>query len=428
MKRSILLICLILSLLLCGCGAVTEVEEAITAIGTVTPDSLDEIEAAQALLNELTEKQLAKVENLDVLTAARTEYERQTGLIEDAKATISAIGTVTPDSGAAIQKAREAYDVLAQEQLTDYVSGEYPTLTDAESVYEDMTQLLAYVRSTVEKIGTVTLESSDAINNAHYAVTDAINAGLGDYIEEDVSTLLGKQLEYAALEEAHFYDSAITCFKSGEYFEGNEFVEKLKLYYGNSPRANEVCAAAVDIMVGHANQYIRDGALEKASNTLTTCSLYFEEYCSANDAYTTASSSLEQKLEKLRPANGKVIHNGVGSGYSKLHVSASANDALIKLESTTNPDKYMLFFVRANETATMSVKEGEYIIKYTTGLTWYGTEEMFGSTASFTQADDIFKFTVTYSGNYVYYSNISITLYTVFGGNLQTDPISAADF
>lgn len=58
--------------------------------------------------------------------------------------------------------------------------------------------------------------------------------------------------------------------------------------------------------------------------------------------------------------------------------------------STTNPDRYTLFFVRANETATISVKEGEYIIKYTTGLTWYGTEEMFGSTASFTQADDVF--------------------------------------
>ena len=53
---------------------------------------------------------------------------------------------------------------------------------------------------------------------------------------------------------------------------------------------------------------------------------------------------------------------------------------------------------------------------------------MFGSKASFTKADDIFEFTVTYSGGYVYYSDVSVTLYTVVGGNLSTTPIGANDF
>lgn len=74
MKRQFtLVLTFVLLLVLCGCGkseAVKNVESMIEAVGTVTAESLDTIDAAMDAYDALPEEEKTKVENYAVLTAA----------------------------------------------------------------------------------------------------------------------------------------------------------------------------------------------------------------------------------------------------------------------------------------------------------------------------------------------------------------------
>lgn len=114
----------------------------IDAIGTVTEDSADAIAAARSAYDALPKDAKAKVTNYDVLTAAETalaalKQEKADHAAADAVTEkISAIGTVTKDSGAAIQNARKAYDALTDSQKA--LVANYDVLTAAEKAFAAM--------------------------------------------------------------------------------------------------------------------------------------------------------------------------------------------------------------------------------------------------------------------------------------------------
>ena len=99
-----------------------KVDALIDAIGEVTLDSKDAIEAAEAALNALTEDQKAYVTKEETLKAARADYDKlvkaEADKAEAAKvdALIDAIGEVTLDSKAAIEAAEEAFNALTEDQ------------------------------------------------------------------------------------------------------------------------------------------------------------------------------------------------------------------------------------------------------------------------------------------------------------------------
>lgn len=111
----------------------------IDAIGTVTESSEDAIAAARAAYDALPESVKAKVTNYDVLTAAEAALAalKQEKADQAAAAAvtekISAIGTVTKDSGAAILEARKAYDALTDTQKALVTN--YGVLTAAEKAF-----------------------------------------------------------------------------------------------------------------------------------------------------------------------------------------------------------------------------------------------------------------------------------------------------
>lgn len=115
---------------------VNKVEDAIAKIGSVTMESSGAIKNAELVYGELSEEQQAEVENYDVLIAARAEYDRLDGLVQNAVAAIEDIGKVSLSSGAKIKKAREAYDALEADNLTGYAEEAYETLIAAEAEYE----------------------------------------------------------------------------------------------------------------------------------------------------------------------------------------------------------------------------------------------------------------------------------------------------
>ncbi len=120
-------------------AAAAAVTEKIAAIGTVTESSEEAIAAARAAYDALSDAAKAKVTNYDVLTAAEAALAalKQEKADQAAAAAvtekIAAIGTVTKDSGAAIQAARKAYDALTDAQKALVTN--YDVLTAAEKAF-----------------------------------------------------------------------------------------------------------------------------------------------------------------------------------------------------------------------------------------------------------------------------------------------------
>ena len=150
MKRTVALAILAALLLtLCACGKVRQAEEAIDAIGNVTAESGAQIEAAEAAVEALNDKQRDKLPNLTVLEEAQTEYEtvleeqaETEACVQEAENAIDAIGSVTLDSGDAIRAARAAYDAVPEEADAVLI---YSPASDLSSRERDI--LAAYLAS-----------------------------------------------------------------------------------------------------------------------------------------------------------------------------------------------------------------------------------------------------------------------------------------
>ena len=156
----------------------------ITAIGTVTLNSKSAIEAAEAAYDALTDAQKDLVTNYATLTAARADYDRLVAEKEAADkaaadaviAKIAAIGTVTLDSKEAIEDAEAAYAALTADQKALVTN--YTTLTEARTAYDAMKAAAeqaanqAAADAAIAKINAiveVTLESKLAIEAARVA-------------------------------------------------------------------------------------------------------------------------------------------------------------------------------------------------------------------------------------------------------------------
>ena len=103
---------------------------------------------------------------------------------------------MTLDSEEAIKAARDAYDALtdAQKELV----GNYQTLLDAEAKLADL-QAADAVEKLIDAIGTVTLDSEEAIKaarGAYDALTDAQKELVGNY-----QTLLDAEAKLAQLKK-----------------------------------------------------------------------------------------------------------------------------------------------------------------------------------------------------------------------------------
>lgn len=365
MKRKLLALILALSMLLTlsGCDAVSKTEDAIAQIGTVTMESLSAIQSAELLYEALTTTEKVKVENADVLKAARAEYDRLAAAVQAAVDAINDIGFVDLESGDAIDLARQAYDALEADGLTGYAATVLPVLETAEA-------------------------------------------------------------DYARLYTAAKYEEALALYERGDYEHAESTLALVIARFPDQeqiPACKELAANAAALLA--KAEYIA-GQLESAVTILRRCEA---DYGVTEESTKTWDLVLAQ-LAYIRPTNGRVFTNSVGSAYGQFTVNASEQDACVKLESVSDPSKYVLFFVRANESASVYIPDGEYIAKYTTGEFWYGQDVMFGADAAYTKADDVFTFTTSRDGNYVRYATVTITLYSVVGGNLGTDTISAGDF
>ena len=175
--------------------AVAAVKELIDAIGEVTLDSGDAIDAARAAYDALTDTQKELVKNYEKLTAAEEAY---TALVDAAAAKavddlIDAIGEVTLESGDAIKAARAAYDALTDTQKE--LVKNYEKLTAAEEAYTALVDAAAAkaVDDLIDAIGEVTLESGDAIKAAR-AAYDALTDTQKELVKNYEKLLAAEEL------------------------------------------------------------------------------------------------------------------------------------------------------------------------------------------------------------------------------------------
>ena len=175
--------------------AVAAVKELIDAIGEVTLDSGDAIDAARTAYDKLPEAKKALVDNYEKLTAAEEAY---TALVDAAAAKavddlIDAIGEVTLESGDAIKAARAAYDALTDTQKE--LVKNYEKLTAAEEAYTALVDAAAAkaVDDLIDAIGEVTLESGDAIKAAR-AAYDALTDTQKELVKNYEKLLAAEEL------------------------------------------------------------------------------------------------------------------------------------------------------------------------------------------------------------------------------------------
>ena len=175
--------------------AVAAVKELIDAIGEVTLESGDAIDAARTAYDKLPEAKKVLVDNYEKLTAAEEAY---TALVDAAAAKavddlIDAIGEVTADSGDAIKAARAAYDALTDTQKE--LVKNYEKLTAAEEAYTALVDAAAAkaVDDLIDAIGEVTADSGDAIKAAR-AAYDALTDTQKELVKNYEKLLAAEEL------------------------------------------------------------------------------------------------------------------------------------------------------------------------------------------------------------------------------------------
>ena len=204
---------------------VQDVIDLIDAIGEVTLGSETVIAAARNAYDALSEEQQVAVTNIAKLTEAEAVFAELKQIKENRDAAdaviakIDAIGTVTVNSGAAIEAARSSYDALTDAQKK-IISGEtLKKLTDAEKLYAQLTadeadkNAAKDVEEKIAAIGTVDLDSEQRIitaRQAYNALTEIRKMLVGNYeVLSDAEQKLVELKDAAATDAAEAKIAAI---------------------------------------------------------------------------------------------------------------------------------------------------------------------------------------------------------------------------
>ena len=132
-----------------------------------------------------------------------------------------------------------------------------------------------------------------------------------------------------------------------------------------------------------------------------------------------------QPPESTPYQNGRIIKYPDSELCAPLKINTSGNGYYFFVLSKPGTSKrYMTFFGWAGDTVEVDVPLGTYELYYAQGDTWYGTIYLFGNQTLYGKCDSRLSFTEDADG----YSGYEITLYPVYGGNMDTSTVSAAEF
>ena len=184
--------------------AAAAVDALIEAIGEVTADSGDAIEAARAAYDALDDSLKEQVTRYEELVKAEETYAN---LLDEAAASeterlIDAIGKVTQDSGPAIAAARKSYNELtdAQKELVD----NYDELVAAEELFKSLRPAVELAQAAAEQAKQAAEAAKTAQENAEtaQAAAEAAKAAAEAAAAEAGKNTAPAEAARAAAEEA----------------------------------------------------------------------------------------------------------------------------------------------------------------------------------------------------------------------------------
>ena len=268
--------------------AVAAVKELIDAIGEVTLDSGDAIDAARTAYDKLPEAKKVLVDNYEKLTAAEEAY---TALVDAAAAKavddlIDAIGEVTLESGDAIKAARAAYDALTDTQKE--LVKNYEKLTAAEEAYTALVDAAAAkaVDDLIDAIGEVTLESGDAIKAAR-AAYDALTDTQKELVKNYEKLLAAEEL----YEELTASAAAIAQKAAEEARKAQEEAEAAQKAAEEAVEAAKAAQEAAEAAAAKAGE--NNAAAEEARKAAETAQ-------AAAEAAQTKAEEAQKKAEEAK--------------------------------------------------------------------------------------------------------------------------------
>ncbi len=269
-------------------AAAKAVDDLIDAIGEVTADSGDAIKAARAAYDALTDTQKELVKNYEKLTAAEEAY---TALVDAAAAKavddlIDAIGEVTADSGDAIKAARAAYDALTDTQKE--LVKNYEELTAAEEAYTNLVDAAAAkaVDDLIDAIGEVTADSGDAIKAAR-AAYDALTDTQKELVKNYEKLLAAEEL----YEELTASAAAIAQKAAEEARKAQEEAEAAQKAAEEAVEAAKAAQEAAEAAAARAGE--NNAAAEEARKAAETAQ-------AAAEAAQTKAEEAQKKAEEAK--------------------------------------------------------------------------------------------------------------------------------
>lgn len=329
--------------------------------------------------------------------------------------------TLGPDIEDELDRIQEAYDGFPAE-IQKYVTN----FDSYESIREQFDEEMDKVEEAIDAID----DLDDITENSKADINDA--KSLLEQINPLFTELVTNSDEIATAEET--FRQVVT----------DKGVEEVR-YLTQAGKYQDAMDFATTYIAEHVGDLTSSAPLTEASQEAElywAWDLYQNNYCGyvqdilddleyvcVTDELESYRKSLQDRMDNylysIMPANGTILASTISGGYGELTIYSGDSPMLVKIEGYGDSSRYIYVFLRANSSTTFNVPDGYYICKYATGDRYFGdtADKPFGTYTSFRQADDVLQFETTRSGNYIYYSVITLTLYYVSDGNMSTHAI-----
>ena len=134
------------------------------------------------------------------------------------------------------------------------------------------------------------------------------------------------------------------------------------------------------------------------------------------------SSVPEQTSEPYKATSGRMMILPADECVAPFSIEAPlTEDCFVRLHNYERPINDVGVYVLAGDTKTVNVPAGVYTLYYATGVDWKGVRAsdnmVFGEDTQWHTSEEVLRF---YTG-----SGVSVTLYAVYDGNLETIDIDA---
>lgn len=395
------------------CSDTHRTKTAIEKIGEVSLESGALLLEAEEQYNALTENQQKRISNREVLFAARAQYDAL-----ETDAAIKKIGKVTLESKDAIVKAEQLYRELSRD-AKNLVSN-YKILTSARKEFDRLDSAVKKAADAIEKIGTVTLKSEPQILAAREAYDALEKDNLQKYLSDKEPILVSAEQKYRQLVSKDLYQTGLTLYKNKKYDQALKYFSSVIKDYPDSTLLDKAKTAKANTQIQLAKQSYSKKDYYNAMKYLNAVDKAFQK----KDNFKTLQSNTLKAIDKARPKNGALISGDKKWGYCRFKITAGKQDVCFKIQSTSDSSKYVLVFVRAGQSTTVNVADGEYSVKFVTGKYWYGKKLFFGDDSQYNNCGTA-ELKTTRSGNRITYWSYNLNMNS---SNFKYYSISSASF